>query len=505
MIFSSNPFIFVFLPISLVGFYLLASMSRWLAAVWLVGMSLLFYGYWNPHFLLLLVLSIAWNYSMGARIYACDEDNIQAKSLVLCIAIAGNLLVLAYYKYLFPTIGFFTAHHLLPESWESHIVLPLGISFFTFTQIGYLIDSYDGQARERGLLSYCLFVTFFPHLIAGPILHNREMMPQFANKETYRFKVENLAVGMAVFIFGISKKVLLADPFGFIADRGLAHPLDLSFAESWITVLSYSLQLYFDFSGYSDMAIGIARMFGIIFPANFNSPYKALSIIDFWSRWHMTLTRYLTLYLYNPVALWVARARARRGLKNTKKATRNLPAFTSMVVFPTFFTMGLAGIWHGAGLQFVIFGLLHAVYLSINHAWRMFGPEKSGGRLKILFYWMLTYSAVLIAQIFFLSDSASEAIHILAMMSGLGESHTNYAPNARDVFRIIMAFALCLALPNTQQIMSATQPVLESVKAPAFSFFNWKPTNIWGVALGSLFLFALLRMSDVSKFLYFQF
>jgi D-alanyl-lipoteichoic acid acyltransferase DltB (MBOAT superfamily) len=510
MIFSSDPFIFLFLPIAVLGYYGLALIGRIWAAVWLVLMSFVFYGYWNPSYVLLLVGSIAWNYSVGALIFAQDEEQERRKFWLLWLGIAGNLGLLCYYKYLFPLIGFLAAHHLAPVSWEEHVFLPLGISFFTFTQIGYLVDSYDGKARERDLLSYLLFVTFFPHLIAGPILHNREMMPQFANKETYRLKSENIAVGLFIFATGLSKKVLMADPLGFVADKGWSHPADLSAGAAAMTVLSYAMQLYFDFSGYSDMAIGIARMFGVVFPANFNSPYRATSIIEFWSRWHMTLTRYLTLYLYNPVAMRVSRARVARGLPVSKKATRNLPAFASLIVWPTFFTMTLAGIWHGAGLQFLIFGLLHAFYLSANHAWRMFGPksQEDTGLLANAGCLVLTFGCVLLGQIFFRAGSTPDAFDMLSALAGFGGDVPAYALSSvtNTTARIVFGAAICLIMPNTQQLTRDWRPILEQVtEPPVLARLKWRPTILWAVITGIVTLAALLHMSDTSRFLYFQF
>jgi alginate O-acetyltransferase complex protein AlgI len=230
MIFSSNPFFFAFLPITLIGYYALGTIGRAAAAVWLVAASVFFYGYWNPSYVVLLLGSIAWNFLLGSWLYSVADERKQVRLILLWVAIIGNLVLLVYYKYLFPMIGFLAAHHIASPDWEREVILPLGISFFTFTQIGYLLDSYGGRVKERGLLSYMLFVTFFPHLIAGPILHNREMMPQFANSDTFRFRIENIAVGISIFSIGIAKKVLLADPLGFIADAGFENPSALGIA-----------------------------------------------------------------------------------------------------------------------------------------------------------------------------------------------------------------------------------------------------------------------------------
>jgi len=330
-------------------------------------------------------------------------------------------------------------------------------------------------------------------------------MPQFAERKTFQFRVENLGIGVAIFAFGLAKKVLLADPLGFEADVGFADPYTLGIISAWRVALSYSLQLYFDFSGYSDMAIGLARMFGIIFPVNFNSPYKATSIIDFWARWHMTLTRYITLYLYNPVAMKASRRWLKQGRSVSRKGTRNPAAFIRLVLAPTFFTMALAGIWHGAGLQFLLFGLLHATYLSINHAWRIFGPENhKPSQFQNLGFLAITYLSVLLAQIFFRANSATDAMSIAAAMIG----HTNALSEPVHGFvgvRILLGFALCLLFPNTQQIMCGFNPVLEHVKPPQGLTFRWQPSFGWGMVSGAMLFVALIRMSDVSKFLYFQF
>lgn len=508
MIFSSNAFIFAFLPVALIGYYLIARLGMAAANGWLVAASLVFYSYWNPWFLLVLLVSIGWNFLVGTWIFALDERRGRARLAVLWLGIVGDLLLLSYYKYFFPVLGFMATRGFVGVGWISNVALPLGISFFTFTQIGFLVDSYDGRAKERGLLSYMVFVTFFPHLIAGPILHNREILPQIVDPATKRLRSENIAVGLSMFAMGMGKKVLIADPLGIVADAGFDRVHALGPGAAWITALTYSLQLYFDFSGYSDMAIGLARLFGIVFPVNFNSPYKAASIIDFWSRWHMTLTRYLTLYLYNPIAMRVNRRRVARGLSTSRKGTRNLPAFLSLVALPTFVTMGLAGIWHGAGLQFLIFGLLHAFYLSVNHAWRMFGPQE----LKPVWwrtagFTLLTYAAVLLGQIFFRAASPGEAAVVVTAMFGSGTFGAHAVPLAGygTVLRIVAGFTICLLLPNTQQILRDFRPIIEKVMPIRGVTLTWRPTAGWAAALGVVLLMALLRMSDVSKFLYFQF
>ena len=541
MLFNSYIFIFAFLPVALAGFYVAASYEHRLARGWLVVCSLFFYGWWNPRFILLLLASIAFNYGINQAVHAADERQIRLQQMLLTIGVAGNLLLLFFYKYLLAIVGFFGLLGEPSLGWTRTIILPLGISFFTFTQIGYLVDSAQGLVKRHNLVDYVLFVTFFPHLIAGPILHNREMIPQFAEPSTYRLELGDFAVGFSIFAIGLCKKVVIADPFSAVADAGFASPHLLSAYGAWQAALSYALQLYFDFSGYSDMAIGIARMFGISFPLNFNSPYKSRCIIDFWQRWHMTLTRYLTLYLFNPVALWVTRRRAAKGLNTSRRAIRTLGGFSSMIVFPMFFTMSLAGVWHGAGLQFLIFGLLHATYLSVNHAWRAFRPalrsNPEPGRfaqaLSVGASVAVTFLAVLIAQIFFRAYSSAAALSMLRGMLGLhpvaGQilvpgalfrwSHgiadrlaqaglitpSQNAIELKRWLRICAGFAIVWTLPNTQQIMVGFKPALEAVRPFPIQSLRWQPSVAWGVAIGMLLIISLCNLDNPSRFLYFQF
>src|SRR5690606_1520581 len=242
-------------------------------SAWLCVVSLIFYGWWDPGFVVLLLVSITFNYGVSLGILA-TESRPRAQLWILAGGIVANLSLLFYYKYLVALLGFLSDYGLIAHS-VSEMILPLGISFFTFTQLGFLLDCRAGLVRERGFVSYVLFVTFFPHLIAGPILHHKEMMPQFSNSENYRFKAENLSVGVTLFAIGLAKKVLLADSVAPWAEEGFNQPAEQQFFGAWGTALAYALQLYFDFSGYSDMAMGLAKMFWISFPLNFNSPFKA--------------------------------------------------------------------------------------------------------------------------------------------------------------------------------------------------------------------------------------
>ncbi len=502
VLFSSYVFIFCFLPVAVCGFFAFARVAgRTGAAGWLIAASFFFYGWWNPAFVPLLAASIAFNYAVARLIGAFPRFGLQ----LLGLGIAADLGALIGYKYLAPTLGFLHAYG-LAQVVVADPVLPLGISFFTFTQIGFLIDMRQGAATEKGLLNYLLFVTFFPHLIAGPLLHHREMMPQFAARATYRASGENIAVGLTIFALGLAKKALLADRLAPIAVSGFAHPAQLGMAAAWQAALAYSLQLYFDFSGYSDMAIGIARLFNIRFPANFNSPYKAQSVIEYWQRWHMTLTRYLTLYLYNPIALGIARRRAARGLPSGRRL--GIGGFGATVLFPTFVTMTAAGAWHGAGRTFLVFGLLHAAYLSANHAWRVFRRRRgkpATGRLAVFRRVLVTYLCVLVGAVVFRADSLAAALEMLRGMlgvhaSGLPAERTLTA--ARDWGLIALLATLALAAPNTQEIMRDYAPVLGRLARAGRA---WRPSPGWAAAFGGVAALGLLAIGGAGEFLYFQF
>ena len=382
-------------------------------------------------------------------------------------------------------------------------MLPLGISFFTFTQIAYLVDIYRAEPAGASYPKYLLFVTFFPHLIAGPILHHRETMSQFGRRLTPT--AENFAVGLTIFAIGLFKKVILADgiaPYVAPVFDAAAQGKSLTLLEAWSGALAYTLQLYFDFSGYSDMAIGLARLFGVTFPLNFASPYKATSIIDFWRRWHMTLSRFLRDYLYIPLG-GNRRGPARR--------------YANLMI-----TMLLGGLWHGAGWTFVIWGGLHGLYLVINHLWRAAGLRIGSRALA----GAVTFIAVVIAWVFFRASSVEAASHILAGMAGLngvvlpvewqsklagipGIASLRFAElgaafQGRETLQAIAALlAIAWLAPNTQELMRHFSPALEHVKSG--SRLAWKPTMGWALAIAAMTAFPLLQLNRISEFLYYQF
>ncbi|WP_346291446.1 MBOAT family O-acyltransferase [Sphaerothrix gracilis] len=533
MLFNSYEFILVFLPIAVFVFYQLAKFGgRKLAVPWLVVASLFFYGYWNPPYTVLLIISIGINYILGqllAKTQATDREKLG--KVLLALSIAFNLALLGYYKYL----NFFvdSLNGIAGTSFlVREIFLPLGISFYTFQQISYLVDSLEGETKGYRFIDYCLFVSFFPQLIAGPIVSHQEMMPQFSKKAGFQFDPEDLVVGLTIFSMGLFKKVILADqialystPIFQAADGGIA----LTFAEAWMGALAYTMQIYFDFSGYSDMAIGAARMMGFKLPVNFNSPYKAVNIVDYWQRWHITLTRFLTRYLYNPIVLNFSRRRIQQGKSLIKKGVGTPAAFLELVAFPTILTMFLSGLWHGAGWQYIVFGLLHGFYLAIHHGWRMWcksmgisSKESSWWHLRI--GQVLTFGCVMVAMVFFRAPSVRNALTVLSAMVGAnGIAFTDGALFSNQLlespqFGVLLLATLSIiafCFPNTQEWLANYKPALGVQPNPADKYrpklgqlwqhFAWRPNRAWAAITATLAVAAFLGLSEVSEFIYFQF
>ena len=523
MLFNSYRFLFGFLPAAMLGFHLLGRSGRRPVIGWLALCSLVFYAFWKPPFVFLLLGSIVINYLVAAAIHRAPEGG-QQRRLLLSGGIALNLLALFYFKYLYKTLLLLLHLHVSRvNAWP--ILLPLGISFFTFTQISYLVDLAQGQAERQDLLSYVLFVTFFPHLIAGPILHHKEMMPQFAKGRRFRLVPEDVSLGLTWFLLGLGKKVLIADQLSSGADLAFAHAGAQTATSAWAGLVLYTMQLYFDFSGYSDMAIGLARIFSIRFPLNFDSPYKATSVTEYWQRWHMTLTRYITLYLYNPILLGIQRRRLIAGKKISRKALTTFAGFTAMVAFPTLATMLLTGLWHGAGLQFIIFGLLHGIYLTANQAWRHFRQRHKGapaapptGMLRMALR-LGVYLQVSIALVFFRANSLHASLAMLRDLIGLhGAGHIATLLDAALGFAL---FPIVWFMPNTQQILgqeapnastnqtstTLTAPTPDFVSAPTSFFYRlrWSPSIRWSLVIAVLFFAVLANIDQTSSFLYFQF
>jgi alginate O-acetyltransferase complex protein AlgI len=406
MLFNSYAFIFLYLPIVLLIYFHLARLGHAYAAGWLAMASLFFYGYWNPAYVGLLLASIIFNYAFGLWIAKSRNNAVRVSGKqLLVVAVVANLSLLGYYKY----ANFFisSANSVTGLSLSlGDIILPLGISFFTFTQIAFLVDTWQGKVKEYNFIHYTLFVTYFPHLIAGPVLHHSEMMPQFAQRNNYRVNWEHLAGGIVLFTLGLCKKTLWADsfaPYAHAVFAGVQRGSIPTIYEAWSGALAYTMQIYFDFSGYTDMALGVALMFNIRLPINFNSPYKATSIIEFWRRWHMTLSRFLRDYLYIPLG------------GNRKGKLRR---YTNLMA-----TMILGGVWHGAGWTYICWGVLHGVYLTVNHVWREWLPEKWVGWipawLSTLTGGFITFIAVVVAWVVFYSVDIAHAVVMLKAMSGI--------------------------------------------------------------------------------------
>jgi len=521
MVFSSYIFIFGFLPVTLAGFWIISRLSSYWSRLWLCAASLVFYGWWEIRWVPVLIASILCNYAVGWLLLQRQAQRLSVTPMLLA-AVGANLLALGYYKYLDAVLGFFDpAMHWSPG-------LPLGMSFFTFTQIAFLVDvSQEGRDRYN-IVDYLLFVTFFPHLIAGPIVHHRDLIPQFRREPIVRSGLQHIAVGLVIFTIGLAKKTIIADPLGERADHLLAfqHPHPIV---SWVAVVGYSMQLYFDFSGYSDMAIGLARMFGVEFPINFDSPYRATSIIDFWQRWHITLTRFLTAYVYNPIAVALVRRRAARGLLSSARVSRTPRGFLELIALPTLTTMVLAGIWHGAGLQFVIFGALHGIYITTNHAWRTFGPKHKMAAMPASRGWhlasgALVYLCVLVAQVFFHAPTAASGFETVSDMSGwhairasIPWPHNFFnfgqAPGddtvpmiyMRDLLALTTAMLIVWCAPNTQQLMSRFDPALALPRHDRISRVRISFNAGWAFTMGLLLFCALSNVSNGAPFIYFQF
>ena len=467
MLFNSYPFVLVFLPLVIAGFALL---SRWWARTAVLGFlilaSLAFYAWWNWKFLPLILFSMLFNFSLGTRMQRRVQERGTAQRRLLALGIAVNLGLLGYFKYR----NFFvdTVSVALGGGWQMPpLVLPLAISFFTFEQITYLVDAYHADTGDYDFLSYCLFISFFPHLIAGPIVRFKQLVPQFAATKPFVFSQSNLATGLFIFAMGLFKKVMIADTFSTWVAPIFDRAPGVVFSDAWGATLAFALQLYFDFSGYTDMAIGLALMLNIVLPENFNSPYQAHSIIDFWRRWHMTLSDFLRDYLYIPLG------------GNRHGSVRR---YVNL-----FITMLLGGLWHGASWTFVLWGGLHGVYVAINHLWR-----RAGVRLPASISWAVTFVAVMIGLVFFRAPSVQRAQVILAGMLGLNGFAWPHMPDSigGNRFKLLVpALAIVLWCPNRQAIMQ----------------WRWASDYVYAVAFALLAGFSILRLGDPSPFLYFQF
>ena len=487
MLFSSIIYIFIFLPFTFfVYFHLHKKRNNTAARVFLVLASMFFYGWWNPIYLPIIISSMVFNYYLGE--FVSSNKPKHRRKLMLTFGISVNLLALAYFKYM----DFFIQNlNFISNSSINllHLALPLAISFFTFQQIAFLVDSYKSKVKEYDFLTYALFVSFFPQLIAGPIVHHKEMMPQFASTSNYIKRYRNISLGIFIFCIGLFKKIVIADSFSPIVSHGFDHSSTLTFFESWFTSLSYTMQIYFDFSGYTDMAIGSALIFNIKLPINFNSPYKATNIQEFWQRWHITLSRFLRDYIYIP-------------LGGNRKG--NIKTYSNL-----FLTFLIGGIWHGAGWTFFVWGILHGFATVIHKAWAVLGFK-----LNKYIAWFITFNFINITWVFFRAHSWEDAFKVLKGMIGLngitlptnlqeklsflsvygidfGRFVSNINSSSYLPLYLLLSIIFVATLPNSNEISKRFAPNL---------FFM-----LWMLIIAfTSFIFAMY-LNVTSEFIYFQF
>ncbi|MFZ2158804.1 MAG: MBOAT family protein [Bradyrhizobium sp.] len=478
MLFNSYQFIFLFLPVALAGYFASDRLGNVAPVIWLALASLGFYSVSSWQFVPLLLGSIAFNYAVGWLLIS-SRLHPAPRFAILAFGVAGDLAVLGYFKY----AGFLAANlnAIFATGFAVNVLLPVGISFYTFTQIAFLVDAYRGKVARYALPHYALFVTYFPHLIAGPILHHRDMIPQFERAEAKRPDPHLILCGLIIFAIGLFKKTCLADGIQPLVSLAFG-PNAPTFDQAWLGALAYTFQLYFDFSGYSDMAIGISLMFGIFLPLNFNSPYKATSIIDFWRRWHMTLSQFLRDYLYIPLG------------GNRHGAVLR---YVNLMI-----TMVLGGLWHGAAWTFVVWGALHGAYLCVNHAWNRFGPAvapRFEGVANIAAF-VVTFIAVVVAWVFFRADSMTTALYVLSKMADPGNIAFGRLEIAQAAFIAVYA-AIAWFGPNTQAIMGydhANRTVGRGLR-------SWQMRPLFIYATAAVLAFGILGIQQHSEFIYFRF
>lgn len=494
MLFNSYEFIFVFLPIVVLIYYFLNKRKLILAAkAWLAVSSLLFYSWWNLQFLPLLLLSILVNYGLG-RMLSSGAVRVNRKGFLIA-GIIFNVGLLCYYKYADFFISTFN------DVFQQNIpllklLLPLAISFFTFQQIAYIVDCYRREVQESNLLSYTLFVVFFPQLIAGPIVHHKEMMPQFENIRNSLVNYKNQAVGIFIFSIGLFKKVILADSLAVWATQGFDQLEALTFIEGWVVSLSYTLQLYFDFSGYMDMAMGAALLFNIRLPVNFNSPYKSLSIQETWSRWHITLGQFLFRYIYSPMNRFLLRK-----VFTPLHLKKQVLLRTCVGLILLFL---ISGFWHGAGWTFIFWGFLHGLAMVIHRLW-----QHTGLRMNKVIAWFITFNFLNFSLVFFRANDFGDAVKVIKGMLGyngimlpsiyaellpdfalsavlIGDIPLNNGSSA--VKYIVFGLIIILCFKNSVQLQE-----------------RFKPRWYTVVFTAILFIYSVLHLTKETEFLYFNF
>jgi alginate O-acetyltransferase complex protein AlgI len=522
VLFNSPAFLFAFLPATLVAYFLLGRFAGFRAACSLLVLaSLFYYGWWNPRFLALLVPAILANAALGQALCRSSGET-PYRRLLLWAGICGNLALLGYFKY----AGFFVANlNALGTHVDiGNVILPLGISFFTFQKIAFIVDAYRGHVRNFKLLNFFLFVSFFPQLIAGPIVHHQEIMPQFDRPNVARFEAMNFSIGLSIFAIGLFKKTIIADGCATLADPvfdGFGSGERIDSARAWVGAVAYAFQLYFDFSGYSDMAVGLARMFNVDLPINFNSPYKAVNIIDFWRRWHITLSRFLRDYLYFPLG------------GNRKGSARR---YANLMV-----TMLLGGFWHGASWAFLLWGGAHGLMLIVNHAWhalkRPLGLRPTRGWWGVATARAITFIAVVTAWVPFRMVDIRSAFGMIKQMYDPGAplallhfvglsiqdflrlammilvtfrlpaTETGYKPHdlrlAGAGLLLVALIAFCA--PNVYQLFSRYAVGMPAETTLAPSSRHWSMSLYWALGVALLLTVAIMQFGGITPFLYFQF
>jgi alginate O-acetyltransferase complex protein AlgI len=515
MLFSTYSFLLFFLPIVLAGYFLLGRIHWRCATAWLTASSLVFYAWWKPEpdqpwspwFLILVILSCGGNFLCGNAI--AKTNSLGVRRLLVTAGVTANLSLLLYYKYL----GIFAVWSRAASGWPEqipHLVMPLAVSFFTFLQIAFLVDVFRGDKTGYSFWDYLLFVTFFPHLVAGPLVHHRELIGQFKPRIT-RFKPRYFAIGLTLLALGLFKKVIVADNLAETATPIFSFAAEgtrmLTMGEAWVGALAYTFQIYFDFSGYSDMAIGLSYLFGLKLPLNFESPYKATSIIDFWRRWHMTLSRFLRDYLYIPLG------------GNRKGPSRR---YVNLMI-----TMLLGGLWHGAGITFVLWGALHGLYLCINNAWLALRAKMGWRPLPRIAAVLLTFIAVVFAWVPFRAGNyelASQGNARLAWETTAGFYQSMVVPQdgplwtplsedsimkaKRAVRPLIYAVLIAFLFPNTRQFLGRFSPHFRTARDPGSAparWWNWRPVPLAAVFVFILLVIVTLEIDRGGEFIYFQF
>jgi D-alanyl-lipoteichoic acid acyltransferase DltB (MBOAT superfamily) len=492
MLFTSHSFIFLFVPAVLLTTFIVGKLfGRNGAIISVILGSLIFYYLAGRAQLAVLIASLALNYLLISLWFWVSEP--RSKRIIIAISVIGNLAALAYYKY----AGFLVtqantlsgAQFAVPA-----IALPLAISFFTFQQIAYALDVQAGRVKEHRLLDYAFCVTFFPHLVAGPIVNYRELIPQLKANKIFGFRQIDVMVGIAVFLIGLAKKNLIADQLASYAAPGFAAAdggSDISAATAWVSALCYTFQIYFDFSGYSDMAIGLARLFGVHLPVNFASPYKATSIIDFWRRWHITLSRFLRDYLYF-------------SLGGNRKGPWRRHANLAL-------TMLLGGLWHGASWTFVIWGGAHGLLLILNHGWRELSARVGldwvfRGQAGVLLARAITFFAVVLTWVLFRAETISGARRMFRAMFGLS-APVDFHGDGRLFAILILSALIAFALPNTQEFFVRYRVAIRPDAREIFAkpLIAWRATMLWLVAVATTGGVACFYQAEFPQFLYWGF